>query len=181
MSTTRKATDVGGARDVVGTPRISYEAPMSSNRPETPSLADRRAELKALVHLAFQRCAEVVIKRSWYSAPKDETRTFLYDAARGRRPANEENIARVIAHGGADELSEALYQIGRRQSPAPCLSEATLKETQANGPLDEVQLLLEREGPTKARLEQARERIMAQFQATRDLLDAVTHKLQKVS
>jgi hypothetical protein len=178
MSTTRKATEDGGLR---GMTRISaYPTPMD-NRPDVPSLADRRAELKALVNLALQRCAELVVKRSWYSAPKDADRVALYDAARGRRPANAENIARVIAHGGADELAESLYQLGRRQQPVPCLSEATLRETQANGPADEAQLLLEREGPTKARLEHAREALMQQFHATRDALDAIAHKLASVA
>jgi hypothetical protein len=178
MSTTRKATEDGGLR---GMTRISaYPTPMD-NRPDVPSLADRRAELKALVNLALQRCAELVVKRSWYSAPKDADRVALYDAARGRRPANAENIARVIAHGGADELAESLYQLGRRHQPTPCVREASLAETQANGPLNEVQEKLAADPTNPAYLEAAYEYVMKQIAASRDYAAALSHKLQKVN
>lgn len=171
---------------MVGASVLAYQtnlSPMSEslNRPESPSLADRRAELKALVSLAFQRCAEVVVKRSWYSAPKDADRVALYDAARGRRPANAENIARVIAHGGADELAESIYQLGRRQKPVPCVKEASLAETRANAPLNEVQEKLAADPENRAHLEAFIEFGRQQLDATRVAIDAAFHKLEKVS
>jgi hypothetical protein len=172
---------------MVGAERMAYRQhshqPMTTiNHDQPESLESRRKELGALLRSAVQSVAASLVRRSWYTRGRAESdRQFLHDTARGRNAASDKTMARLLVLQDGHELSERIYQIERAGRPAPCLKEASLTETQANGPLNEVQEKLIADPTNTAYLEAAYEYALKQIAATREYVHALTHRMEKVS
>lgn len=146
------------------------------------SLVARREELAALTREAMGFVARQILVTLPPNQRSSDESDFLQDVARGRRDFG--NLAMLLALESRSALPHRVSEAIRAReislsAKSLCRQEANLLEESSNAPLNQAQLLAERED-TPTRWQQVVEFAQRQMYATRQLLDAAYSHLNRV-